>query len=156
MAADTNQATILLVDDDDIVRQVLSRVLTGEGYAVLDATGASDALELARQHPPDLAMLDLSLKDGDGVDLAGQLHARQAELPLILMTGYPLRLRERPELAGPFRRVLTKPLDLGNFRKTVRAVLSEEAMKPRTPRPQLEPKAPEPAPVPAAGADRPA
>ena len=61
---------ILVVDDDEVLRQVLSRVLRNEGYQVHTAATGSEALAVADQHPPQLALIDLSLGNGDGADLA--------------------------------------------------------------------------------------
>ena len=68
-------ATILLVDDDEVLSQVLRRVLTREGYDVIEAGNIAQALEAARLHPPLLGLLDLSLPDGDGIELAKKLRA---------------------------------------------------------------------------------
>jgi cobalt-zinc-cadmium efflux system membrane fusion protein len=126
-------AVILAVDDDDVLRQVLGRVLTRAGHTVFAAAGVAQALDVAKQHPPDLALVDLSLPDGDGVELGKQLQARQSGLPLILLTAYPLRLRDNPELARPFARVLTKPADLDELRDAVARALVEKPMHPSLP-----------------------
>ncbi len=115
--------TILLVDDDNVLREVLGRVLTRDGYNVLPAAGVAEALELAGEHTLSLALVDLSLPDGDGVGLADSLRERQAELPQILMTAYPIRLREDPEIGSRFRRVMIKPLNLDELRAAVKEAL---------------------------------
>ncbi|HTU20404.1 MAG TPA: response regulator [Gemmataceae bacterium] len=116
-------ATILLVDDDEVLSQVLRRVLTRDGYTVVQAASVAEALECARQQTPSLGLIDLRLPDGDGVDLARQLEAQVAHFPLILITAYPLRLRDQPELVKGFAHVLTKPLDLDELRKAIRTSL---------------------------------
>ena len=124
MRVSKDPATILLVDDDEVVRQVLSRVLTQEGHTVMCAADPAQALQMAQERQPRLALLDLSLGEGDGVDLAKELHARQENLPMVLMTAYPLRLCDRPEVARLFDTVLTKPLDLERLRETVNASMA--------------------------------
>ena len=117
-------ATILLVDDDEVLSQVLRRVLTREGYQVIEAGSIAQALEAARTHPPVLALLDLSLPDGDGIELARKLRAQGTTCPFILVTAYPLRLRDQPELSGAFTRILTKPLNLQDLRQAIDAALA--------------------------------
>jgi cobalt-zinc-cadmium efflux system membrane fusion protein len=134
----TNPATILLVDDDAAVRQVIGRVLGREGHTVYEAADSTRALQLAAEHHPQLALIDLCLPEGDGTDLAGRLHALQARLPLILITGYPLRLHENPRLARPFLRVLTKPVDVNELRLAVNTALTEAAMQTPNPTPHPE------------------
>jgi cobalt-zinc-cadmium efflux system membrane fusion protein len=119
-----SEATILIVDDDDVLGQILTRVLSQQGYRVERATDAAQALQAAREHPPQLALLDLCLPDQDGVELAKKLRNQTANLPLILMTAYPLSLRDHPEKVVGFARVLTKPLNLQELRQAVEAALN--------------------------------
>jgi membrane fusion protein, heavy metal efflux system len=116
-------ATILLVDDDEVLSQVLRRVLTRDGYRVVEAGSVAQALELTREDRPQLGLLDLSLPDGDGMELATKLRAQSVDCPLILVTAYPLRLRDQPELSSAFTRVLTKPLNLQDLRQAIEAAL---------------------------------
>jgi membrane fusion protein, heavy metal efflux system len=120
-------ATILLVDDDEVLSQVLRRVLTRDGYRVVEAGSVAQALDLTREDKPQLGLLDLSLPDGDGMGLAMKLRAQGVDCPLILVTAYPLRLRDRPELRGSFTRILTKPLNLQDLRQAIDAALTEPA-----------------------------
>lgn len=126
MQANASSPSVLVVDDDEMIGNVLSRVLDRDGYSVLRATSPAGALALAGESAPDVALLDLCYPDGDGVELAAELHARHQKLPLILMTAFPLRLTERPELARSFDRVLHKPIDLDVLRQTVASVLKRE------------------------------
>ncbi len=114
---------ILIVDDDEVLGQILSRVLTQQGYPVERAGDAAQALVQADRQAPRLALLDLCLPDQDGIDLANRLRQRVPGLPLILMTAYPLSLREHPERVQGFAKVLTKPLNLQELRQAVAAAL---------------------------------
>jgi CheY-like chemotaxis protein len=116
--------SVLVVDDDEVLGRVLSRVLERHKHTVWRAGSARQALWLARQHRPRLALLDLCLPDEDGIGLARQLRAEHSDLLLILMTAYPLRLREQPELRDEFQCVLTKPLDINELREAVDASLA--------------------------------
>jgi cobalt-zinc-cadmium efflux system membrane fusion protein len=143
-------ATILIVDDDDVLGQILTRVLSQQGYRVEHATDAAQALQLAQDHPPRLAMIDLCLPDQDGIELATKLRQQVGELPLILMTAYPLSLRESPERVGRFARVLTKPLNLQELRQSVDAALGGEPQQaaPSSPAEPPGPAVPPPSPGP--------
>jgi DNA-binding response OmpR family regulator len=117
---------ILVVEDDQRLAQVLCRVLSRAGYEVEWAESAGAA---ARELPraPSVALLDLHLPDGNGVDVAGELRTRYPELPVILMTGCPSRLAELPEGTKYFREVLQKPLELPQLRAAISAALNEDA-----------------------------
>ncbi len=126
MSTDRLLPTILIVEDDQHVAQALCRVLSRSGYAIEWAVNAAAAVrELERA--PAVALLDLHLLDGNGVDLAGKLRARYPDLPLLLMTGCPFLLRERPGWAVYFREVLQKPLELRQLREAISAALNEDA-----------------------------
>jgi DNA-binding response OmpR family regulator len=126
MLDDCRLPTILLVEDDMSLGQILCWILSRSGYSVQWATNAAAALrELERA--PAVALLDLHLPDGNGVDLAALLRARYPGLPMLLMTGCPFRLRDRPEEARYFRQVLTKPLELPELREAITAALNEDS-----------------------------
>jgi cobalt-zinc-cadmium efflux system membrane fusion protein len=117
-------ATVLIVDDDEVLSQVLRRVLTRQGFDVREAASVEQALQAVRERPPQLALLDLRLPDGDGVELARQLRDQGSKFPLILITAYPLRLRDHPELGQAFTRILTKPLNLQELREAIDAAIA--------------------------------
>ena len=76
---------LLLVDDDPSVRRLLSLTLPVEGYEIVESDGP-DAVELARQHEPDLVFLDWRLPGARGEDLLRELKADDAGLPVIVLT----------------------------------------------------------------------
>lgn len=81
--------TILLVEDDARMRAVMSEALSGAGYRVLEADGVAVALNLARKRLPDLAVLDVELPDGSGLDICKGLRTGKsaAATPVIMLTG---------------------------------------------------------------------
>ncbi len=77
--------TILLIDDDVLLRQSLAYTLGRAGYVVQTAGTASDGLAMVRQSPPDLVLLDIGLPGLDGLD-ALQVLRREHQIPVILLT----------------------------------------------------------------------
>jgi cobalt-zinc-cadmium efflux system membrane fusion protein len=133
-----NASTILLVDDDEVLSQVLRRVLTRDGYSVVQAGSVAQALERAREQPIALGLIDLRLPDGDGVELARQLEEQVGRFPLILMTASPMRLHDEPELAEGFAQVLIKPLNLDELRRSIESSL-RAPVRARTINPTSQP-----------------
>ena len=135
------------MDDDTTLLGVLGRILKRDGHTVVPASGVAEALELANTSTPDLALIDLSLPDGDGVQLADGLRERYPALPLILMTAYPIRIREDPEIASRFKRVMIKPLNLEELRGAIREASAGEPAAETLPSYAPEAAATSPAPA---------
>jgi len=81
-------AEILIVDDNALACDALSMVLEASGYDVRCAHRVADALTEIEKTCPDLAIVDLSMPDGNGVDLIHKLHQLEPGLPFILYSGY--------------------------------------------------------------------
>lgn len=80
--------TILVVDDEDEIRQSLRGVLSDEGFAVLEAGDGRRALEMVRAEPPDLVVLDVWLPEIDGIALLEQIKALHPRLPVVIICGH--------------------------------------------------------------------
>ena len=106
----TARGTILLVDDEPSVRQMLRDVLTGSGYRVLEASDGESALAVAASEPAiELLITDVRLPGVDGLTLAERLCDGRPELKVIFMSGYSEDILTDPARLGPGRRVLEKP-----------------------------------------------
>ena len=82
-------AVILLVDDDDAVRDVTASMLREIGYEVLEVGSGGAALDLLQSEPKiDLAILDFAMPGMNGVEVARQVRARSPSLPVLFVTGY--------------------------------------------------------------------
>ncbi|WP_296222629.1 response regulator, partial [uncultured Sphingomonas sp.] len=81
--------TVLLVEDEDMVRAVAERALTRQGYTVIAAENGEIALELIEQHPrPDLLVSDVVMPAMDGPTMARRIRLRYPDLPILFMSGY--------------------------------------------------------------------
>src|SRR3990172_5730463 len=78
-------ATVLVVDDEPIVRDVVIRYLEREGYATLEAADGDRAPGLLERQTPDLVVLDVMLPGTDGLELCKWIRAN-SELPVIMLT----------------------------------------------------------------------
>lgn len=115
--------TILVVDDDPELQDLVGFALRREGYEVIQADDAFAGLKALEQQPIDLALLDVMMPKMDGLTMLAQLREHNAELPVIMMTAL-----STPEAAiGALREqacdFLTKPFDLPELTSAVKAAL---------------------------------
>ncbi len=98
---------ILLVEDDDAVRALVTRLLVKNGYEVRAADGAVSALEQMVQYHPALLVMDINLPGMNGLELVHLLRGARLELPAIAITGQ--ELDEFEAMASGFSTVVQKP-----------------------------------------------
>jgi two-component system, NtrC family, nitrogen regulation response regulator NtrX len=79
---------VLVVDDEKNIRRTLSLILEGEGYEVLTAERAEDALKIAADEKIDLMLLDIRLGGMSGMDALPEFKSRDPELPIIMISGH--------------------------------------------------------------------
>ena len=114
---------ILLVDDEPAIRQMLTRLMTGEGYFVVPATNGIEAIELASRGQFDLLLLDLNMPGLDGWDTFEKLTSKNPLLPVIVITARPNQ--RFTALAAGIGALMEKPLDLQKLFTTIRDLLDE-------------------------------
>jgi len=83
-----DQSSLLLVDDDDVFAQVLSRALTRRGFAVTIAHDVDEAIALSQDNPPEYATIDLNMPGKSGLELVRYLIALDANTHIVVVTGY--------------------------------------------------------------------
>jgi two-component system response regulator (stage 0 sporulation protein F) len=80
--------TLLVVDDEDAIREILRDELTAEGYVVLVAATGEEAMELFGRHKIDLALLDIRLPGVDGIEVLKFIQKRYPGTRAIMLTGH--------------------------------------------------------------------
>ena len=103
------KATILVVDDEEIIRALFKETLEELGHSVIATENGSEGLELVKQRYFDLVFLDLKMPGIDGVELLCQIKTIKPKLPVTIITGYPdSDMMARILAQGPFG-VMSKP-----------------------------------------------
>ena len=117
------KARILLMDDDSSVREMLMRVLVGEGYLVLPAASGVEGLKIAAATQIDLVLLDLNMPGQSGWDTFEELTAENPLVPVIIITARSNQLFTA--LASGVGALLEKPLDFPNLLQAIANLLAE-------------------------------
>ncbi|MBX7150278.1 response regulator [bacterium] len=112
---------ILIVDDDDALRELLADILESRGYHVIASADGFKALELIQQEKISLVISDFEMPKINGVELAKQIKALKPNLPIAIITGWGNDLKEN---SSYFDQILAKPFNLTEVLKMVENCLS--------------------------------
>lgn len=120
------QSVILVIDDDDKLREFVADTLEAVGFKTISAETSEQGLALAVMEPPDLILCDIILPDALGFETAKALnqHPATSSIPVVLMTGYPYM---RPQGPSAQWRLLSKPFSMNSVVQTVASALRSAA-----------------------------
>jgi len=121
--ANTARATILIAEDDDALRTLLTALLTREGYRVLAAADGVRTVRLLAEEKVDALVMDVRLGAEDGIALGRELRLEQPDLPIALMSGDSGTSEARERAAGLTDLFLAKPFTLPAVTATVEELL---------------------------------
>lgn len=144
-AAVSPKGKILVVDDDRLVLATLTHGLAQAGYEIIDADNGDDAILLAREHRPDLALLDIRMEGMSGFDVAAYLRD-YCQMPFMFLSAFTDEATVRQVKSLGAVNYLVKPLDVGQIVPAVDAAFADIA---RRGSPAASPMAPAPRPDPA-------
>jgi DNA-binding NtrC family response regulator len=121
--------SILVVDDDTVIRNSVSLYLDAKGFTVLEAADCASAQIVFRSKRPDAAIIDYALPDGDALELLERFRSVDPECPVIVLTGHAsvdLAVRAIQEGASHF---LTKPVELPALQVVLERALETEKLR---------------------------
>lgn len=120
-------ATILVIEDYSDTRELLSVLLRGQGYNVIEAAGGLEGLLKATAMYPDLIILDLSLPEMDGVEVARRIHeqAKLSRIPIIVVSAYLTEEVRADARAAGCVAVFPKPFDTYDLLAQISNTLAE-------------------------------
>ncbi|MBI2000963.1 MAG: sigma-54-dependent Fis family transcriptional regulator [candidate division NC10 bacterium] len=122
-------ATVLVVDDEHLIRWSLEQQLRRDGYTVLLAETGAEALSKAQAESPDLILLDVRLPDADGLEILERLRASDPESLVIMITAHGgVQSAVRAMKLGAYDYVI-KPFDMEELKLTVRKALETRALR---------------------------
>jgi CheY-like chemotaxis protein len=122
---------ILLVDDNDEVRELLALFMKRLGYTVFEAATGLEAIDLASTVEPDLIMMDLRLPEMNGAETTARLKASPStrDIPLLVITASGAGIDTRRALDAGAAEILHKPIDVTTLNNVLRRYLAGQSRK---------------------------
>jgi CheY-like chemotaxis protein len=119
---------ILVVDDNDLNRTLIAKILELEKYQVTLAGNGTEAIQAVTRAMPDLAILDVMMPDMDGYELCRILRQPplNARIPIVMLTAMSSEEEKRLALAAGANDIWSKPFDMDVFRKSVGELLKDK------------------------------
>ena len=122
--------SLLLVDDDLTFCRVLAKALEKRGLDVFTATEIASGLELAADHQPDFAIIDLRIGNESGLELVEKLHANNPTLRMLMLTGYASIATAVEAIKLGATHYLTKPASVDDILQALQREHGDTAVSP--------------------------
>ena len=120
------QKKVLIVEDNDLNMKLFNDLLVAHGYGTLQTKDGVEALALAREHRPDLILMDIQLPEVSGLQVTQWIKgdADLRMIPIIAVTAFAMKGDEEKIREGGCEAYIAKPISVANFLETVERFLS--------------------------------
>ncbi len=118
--------TVLIVEDNDLNMKLFHDLLEAHGYNTIQTKDGMEALSLAREHMPDLILMDIQLPEVSGLEVTKWIKEDEAlkSIPVIAVTAFAMKGDEEKIREGGCEAYVAKPISVENFLNTVKEFLS--------------------------------
>jgi len=119
--------TVLIVEDNELNMKLFNDLLEANGRATLRTKSGVEAVKLAREHKPDLILMDIQLPEVSGLEVTRWLKEdpELRHIPVVAITAFAMKGDEEKILQGGCEGYLSKPISVAKFLETVNAFLSD-------------------------------
>jgi CheY-like chemotaxis protein len=119
--------SVLVVEDNELNMKLITALLKIGKYHVLEALDAETGLQMAREHHPDLILMDIQLPGMDGLTATRELKKDQSlkEIPVIALTSYAMQGDEERARSAGCNAYIPKPIDTRHFLEQLNALLKD-------------------------------
>ncbi len=120
---------VLIVEDNELNMKLFTDLLEAHGYETVGTNNGLNALDLAREHSPDLILMDIQLPEVSGLEVTKWLKDDDelSSIPVIAVTAFAMKGDEERIREGGCEAYMAKPISVSVFIETVRGFLGEEA-----------------------------
>jgi two-component system cell cycle response regulator DivK len=117
---------VLIVEDNDLNMKLFNDLLVAHGYGTLQTKDGVEALALARQHRPDLILMDIQLPEISGLEVTQWIKQDDdlRTIPVVAVTAFAMKGDEEKIINGGCEAYIAKPISVTNFLRTVERFLS--------------------------------
>jgi two-component system cell cycle response regulator DivK len=124
---DSMQKTILIVEDNELNMKLFNDLLEAHGYRTVQTRSGLEAVGLAREHRPDLILMDIQLPEVSGLEVTKWLKEDETlrPIPVIAITAFAMKGDEEKIRQGGCEAYLSKPISIVKFLETIRIYLHE-------------------------------
>ena len=118
--------TVLVVEDNELNMKLFHDLLEAHGYNILQTKDGMDALRIAREHKPDLILMDIQLPEVSGLEVTKWIKEDEdlKSIPVIAVTAFAMKGDEEKIREGGCEAYIAKPISVTNFLETVRKFLT--------------------------------
>ncbi len=118
--------TVLVVEDNELNMKLFHDLLEAHGYNILQTKDGMDALRIAREHRPDLILMDIQLPEVSGLEVTKWIKEDEdlKSIPVIAVTAFAMKGDEEKIRDGGCEAYIAKPISVTNFLETVRRFLN--------------------------------
>jgi DNA-binding NtrC family response regulator len=124
-------ARILIVDDDENIRKVLTTILEEEGYKVESVDTGQKAIEITKKKIYNLALIDVRLPDMEGIELLTKVRDTTPKMRKVIITGYPTLQNAIAAVNRGADAYIVKPFDMDKVLETIREQLKKQEEEKR-------------------------
>ena len=121
-------SNILIVDDEQSYRQLLSLVFEGDGHTIRTASNGREALTLLQSEPADVVISDVRMPDMDGIEMLSSVRESQPDLGVVLMTAFASVETAREAFKLGADDFIQKPFDVEELKLIVKKTLEKQAL----------------------------
>src|SRR5690348_4069891 len=116
---------VLIVEDNDLNMKLFNDLLEAHGYATLRTKDGIEALQMARQHRPDLILMDIQLPEISGLEVTKWLKEDEdlRQIPVVAVTAFAMKGDEEKIREGGCEAYISKPISVSHFLDTIRRLL---------------------------------
>jgi DNA-binding response OmpR family regulator len=120
---------VMLVDDEEITRTFVKKILKKQGYEICEASNGGEALNMVKEITPDVVIIDMNMPDMDGLTLAGKLRGNScfpSSVPIMMLSGLIGSTYETKARGYGINEIMNKPFDLKELISTVARLAAGE------------------------------